>query len=288
MTLHDRLSRDFPSAKRQTLKRMVQNRRVMINGIVARRLDQVITSDDRVIVDAARQKIVSPPRLPFAIVHEDQDVLVIDKPVGLLTSTVPREPRPTAIAAVREYLRVTDPVARAGLIHRLDRDASGLLVFSKNNPAFDSLKKQFFHHSVSRFYYAIVSPPPKKSSRRIESFLVERADGSVHSARGAGRGQRAVTTFDVAKCRGRFALLRIKLHTGRKHQIRVHLSEIGSPVLGDVQYGGKPHKKGIMLAAVELAFDHPRTGKRAVFTIPAASDRIVAEFIAIGAECESI
>jgi 23S rRNA pseudouridine1911/1915/1917 synthase len=288
MTLHDRLSRDFPNAKRQTLKRMVQNRRVMINGIVARRLDQAIKSEDRIVVDAARQKIASPPRLPFVIVHEDLDILVIDKPAGLLTSTVPREPRPTAIAAVREYLRVADPAARAGLIHRLDRDASGLLVFSKNNPAFDSLKKQFFHHSVSRFYHAIVSPAPKKPSRRIESFLVERADGSVHSARGAGRGQRAVTTFDVAKCRGRFALLRIKLHTGRKHQIRVHLSEIGSPVLGDVQYGGKPHKKGIMLAAVELAFDHPRTGKRAVFTIPAASDRIVAEFIAIGAECESI
>jgi 23S rRNA pseudouridine1911/1915/1917 synthase len=288
MTLHDRLSRDFPSAKRQTLKRMVQNRRVKINGVVARRLDQAIESDDRVIVDAAREKIAPVPRLPFAIIHEDQDILVIDKPAGLLTSTVPREPRPTAIAAVREYLRVTDPAARAGLIHRLDRDASGLLVFSKNNPAFDSLKKQFFHHSVSRFYHAIVSPPPKKSSRRIESFLVERADGSVHSALGAGRGQRAVTTFDVAKCRGQFALLRIKLHTGRKHQIRVHLSENGSPVLGDVQYGGKPHKKGIMLAAVELAFDHPRTGKRAVFTIPAASDRIVAEFTAIGAESESI
>jgi RluA family pseudouridine synthase len=243
---------------------------------------------DRVTVDAETKKVKRQPRLPFVIIHEDQDVLVIDKPPGLLTSTVPREPRPTAIAAVREYLSLTDPTARAGLIHRLDRDASGLLVFSKNNAAFDSLKKQFFHHSVSRFYHAIVSPVSKKTSGRIESFLVERADGSVHSARAAGRGQRAITTFDVAKRRGQFAFLRVKLHTGRKHQIRVHLSEFGSPVVGDPQYGGKPHKKGIMLAAVELAFDHPRTGRRMVFAIPENADRVLAAFIAIGAESESL
>ena len=227
MTLQDRLRRDFPTAKRQTLKRMVQNGRVRVNGIAARRLDQTIKPQDRVIVGDTAKEAVAQPRLPFAIIHEDRDILIIDKPAGLLTSTVPREPRPTALAAVREYLRITDPTARAGLIHRLDRDASGLLVFSKNNAAFDSLKKQFFHHTVSRFYHAIVSPPPKKTSGRIESFLVERADGSVHSALRPGRGQKAVTTFDVAKRRGQFALLRIKLHTGRKHQIRVHLSELG-------------------------------------------------------------
>jgi 23S rRNA pseudouridine1911/1915/1917 synthase len=243
MTLNDRLRQDFPEAKQQTLKRMVQNRRVRINGTVALRLNLELKTKDEVTVDAPVKEIVRAPRLPFQIIHEDEDILVIDKPPGLLTSTVPREPRPTAVAAVREYLSVTDPEARAGLIHRLDRDASGLLVFSKNNLAFDSLKKQFFHHSVSRFYHAIVSPLPKKQSARIESFLVERADGSVHTAHVPGRGQRAITTFDVAKRRGQFALLRIKLHTGRKHQIRVHLSEFGSPVVGDAQYGGKPHKK---------------------------------------------
>jgi 23S rRNA pseudouridine1911/1915/1917 synthase len=287
MTLNDRLRQDFPEAKQQTLKRMVQNRRVRINGIPALRLNQELKPKDQITVDAPVKELIRAPRLPFAIIHEDQDILVIDKPPGLLTSTVPRESRPTAIAAVREYLSITDPAARAGLIHRLDRDASGLLVFSKNNLAFDSLKKQFFHHTVSRFYHAIVSPPPKTSAR-IESFLVERADGSVHTAHVPGRGQRAITTFDVAKRRGQFALLRIKLHTGRKHQIRVHLSEFGSPVLGDTQYGGKPHKKGIMLAAVELAFDHPCTGTRIVFAIPENADRIVAAFNAIGTASESL
>src|SRR5262245_43535727 len=96
------------------------------------------------------------PRLPFRIVHEDRDILVIDKPAGLLTSTVPREKRPTVLKAMREYLSRTDPRARVGLIHRLDRDASGLLIFSKSHQAYVSLKQQFFKHSVERIYLAVV------------------------------------------------------------------------------------------------------------------------------------
>lgn len=285
MMLRDRLRRDFPDAKQQSLKRMVQNHRVKINGVAAKRLDQIVNAEDRVTVEA-REK-THEPRLPFKIIHEDEDILIIDKPAGLLTSTVPREPRATAIAGVREYLRQSDPSARAGLIHRLDREASGLLVFAKNNRAFESLKKQFFHHTVGRVYHAIVSPPPKDDSGKIESFLVERADGSVRSTRSSGKGQRAITFFDVAKRRGAFAFVRIRLHTGRKHQIRVHLSELGCPILGDRQYGGKEHKNGLMLGAVELSLDHPRTGKRMVFSIPESSDRVLSEFKAVGPGAES-
>ena len=286
MKLLDLLAKEFPSAKRQTLKRMVRDGRVLINGIAAARLDQLVNAQDRLVVDPPRKAF---PRPPFPIIYEDRDVLLIDKPAGLLTSTVPREPRPTVLAALRHYLTLTDPTARLGLIHRLDRDASGLLVFSKNNRAYDSLKRQFFHHTVTRVYHAIVSPPPPKDVGRIESFLVERADGSVHSTRVHGRGQRAVTEFAVTKGegealtarRGDLALLRVTLHTGRKHQIRVHLSESGFPILGDVQYGGKPHRNGLMLAAIELAFDHPRTGKRMAFALLHDADRAAAGFLAI-------
>jgi 23S rRNA pseudouridine1911/1915/1917 synthase len=288
MNLSDWLRRKFPTAKQQTLKRMVLNRRVRIGATVATRLDQPVQSHDRVTIEPGRNNAPPPAKLPFTIIFEDRDILVIDKPPGLLTSTVPREPRPTAIAAIAEYLADSDPRAKPGLIHRLDREASGLLIFSKNTRAFQSLKKQFFHHTVERVYHAIVSPVPKTDSGRIESILAERADGSVHSVSNRGRGQAAMTMFDVANRRGAFALLRIKLHTGRKHQIRVHLSESGWPVLGDTIYGGKSCKKGLMLAAIKLAVDHPLTGERKIFTVPENCDRILAAFMAIGAESESV
>src|SRR5262245_66217776 len=100
------------------------------------------------------------------IIHEDVDILVVAKPAGLLTSTVPRERRPTLLKMVREYAAQHDPRARVGLIHRLDRDASGLLVFSKNHDAYESLKRQFFRHTVDRIYLAVVrgrlNPPAGK------------------------------------------------------------------------------------------------------------------------------
>lgn len=273
MTLLDRLREQFPQAKRQNLKRMVQDGRVLVNGMAARRLDQVLQEKDRVIVQPGAKK--EAPRLPFPIVYEDEDVLVINKPARLLTSTVPREKRPTALAYARAY----DP--RIELVHRLDREASGLVVFAKNHRALASLKRQFFYHSVTRIYHAVVSPPPAKESGRIEALLEERKDGSVHSVRRGG--QRAITEYAVAKRRGDFALLRVKLETGRKHQIRAHLSESGFPIAGDERYGGKLWEKGLALAAVELAFDHPRTEKRMSFTIPQESDRVLAMFASVGA-----
>src|SRR4051795_7338603 len=160
------------------------------------------------------------------IIHEDGDVLVIDKPPGLLTSTVPREKRPTALAAVTEHLARTAPDSRVGLIHRLDRDASGLLVFSKNPDAFRALKQQFFDHTVERIYHAIVLGVPNPRKGKIETRLVELPDGSVHTTRRANPGEPAITEFTTVRPAKdkRLALVRVKLHTGRKHQIRTHLS----------------------------------------------------------------
>jgi 23S rRNA pseudouridine1911/1915/1917 synthase len=261
MTLLERLLQDFPTAKRQTLKRWVQAGRVMVNGSAARALKQTVGDAEvvRIVPEAAPAK----PKLPFVIVFEDRDILVIDKPAGLLTSTGPREKRPTALAIAREYL----PDARVGLVHRLDREASGLLVFAKNAAALASLKKQFAAHSAGRIYLAVVSPPPKKTQGRIQSRLIELADGSVHTTTRRGRGREAVTHFREIHRRGDRATLRVQLQTGRKHQIRAHLSEMGSPIVGDRAYGGLPHPAGLMLAAVELQLDHPHSGKRITFKI---------------------
>jgi RluA family pseudouridine synthase len=210
----------------------------------------------------------SPPSAALLVIYEDADILVVDKPPGLLTSTVPREPRPTLLAQVRHYVFADEPHARIGLIHRLDRDASGLLVFSKNNAAYESLKRQFFEHSVERVYMAIVEGKPPEMKGRIRSRLVELPDGRVRSTKVADKGQPALTEYLVLRQFGDRSLLRLTLHTGRKHQIRAHLSERGMPIVNDRVYGAAQASGRLMLAAMKLALMHPRTGERMKFEIP--------------------
>jgi 23S rRNA pseudouridine1911/1915/1917 synthase len=269
MILLDWLIKRYPTAKRQTLKRMVEEGRVRVKGVVAKKLKMEMGETDAVRVDE-RARAVEAERGPgVEVVHEDEDILVVYKPAGLLTSTVPREPRETLLARVREYVGAKAPRARVGLIHRLDRDASGLLVFSKNNEAYESLKKQFFEHSVDRVYTAIVEGAPAEMKGRIRSALVELPDGTVRSTKAPGKGQMALTEYVVLKKTGKRSMVRVILHTGRKHQIRVHLSERGSPIVNDAVYGEEKKPSGrLMLDATSLALRHPRTGKWMEFENP--------------------
>ena len=302
-TLLDWLAAKYPAAKRQTLRRMAQAGRVTINGRAARNAKQVVGGGDVVVVADDGRPGRTPRATPAAndgrrrrqldVVYEDADVLVVDKPPGLLTSTVPRERRPTLLALVRRHVetaagprgagargsaaRVSPP--RVGLIHRLDRDASGLLVFSKTHQAYLSLKRQLFERSVERVYSAVVAGAPKPPRGTIESRLVERADGTVYSTKRPGEGERAISEYEVLEQRDGRALVRVTLQTGRKHQIRVHLSERGWPIVGDAVYGagGRKHRGAartpapaaaaprLMLAATKLSFTHPRTGERLTF-----------------------
>jgi 23S rRNA pseudouridine1911/1915/1917 synthase len=271
-TLLDWLVRTYPLAKRQTLKRMVEARRVRINGRPAQRLKQPIGPQDQVQVSDVKPDSISrsaEEAPPVQVVYEDDDLIVVDKPAGLLTSTVPRERRPTLLAAVRAHVARSQPKARIGLIHRLDRDASGLLILSKNDPAYRSLKTQFFHHTVVREYRAVVHGTPKPPAGRIENRLIERTDGTVHATKQFGRGQVAISEYQLLKTERRLSLVRVVLQTGRKHQIRVHLAGNGNPVVGDSVYGPKERKAPrLMLAATRLVIMHPRTGMESEFTLP--------------------
>jgi 23S rRNA pseudouridine1911/1915/1917 synthase len=266
-TLLDWLIEHYPNAKRQTFKNMLTARRIRINARPALQLKQPLAEQDHVVV-TGRQAV--PNRLPdpsLSIVYEDADLLVVHKPAGLLTSTVEKEKRPTLLARVRQYVAEREPRARVGLIHRLDRDASGLLIFSKNDSAYRSLKAQFFHHTVRREYLAVVHGVPNPPAGTIESFLVERTDGTVRSTRQIGKGQRAVTGYETIKIERGLSLLRVTLETGRKHQIRAHLREKNLPIVGDQVYGREndPAPR-LMLAAIKLSIVHPRTGNELTWT----------------------
>jgi 23S rRNA pseudouridine1911/1915/1917 synthase len=270
MLLVDWLVQRYPAAKRQTLKRMLESGRVRVNGRLARRLKQEVGEGDRIEVDeSGRRQGERGGVRALPIVFEDGDVLVVNKPPGLLTSTVPREPRPTLLAMVREHVAAKEPTARVGLIHRLDRDASGLLVFSKNNEAYESLKKQLFDRTIDRVYTAIVEGKPPEAKGRIRTRLVELTDGTVRSTKAEGKGEAALTEYVVLAQTPKRAMLRVILHTGRKHQIRVHLSERGMPIVNDRVYNQLGKRSGqLMLAATSLAFAHPRRRERVEFEIP--------------------
>jgi 23S rRNA-/tRNA-specific pseudouridylate synthase len=169
---------------------------------------------------------------------------------------VARERRPTAIGMVKKYLADREPRSRPGIVHRLDRDAAGLLVFSKNNQAHQSLKRQFFKHTVHREYVAVVHgvvSPPKGT---IESYLVELSDGAVRETHPDGKGQKAITDYEVIRQEPKRAVVRVTLQTGRKHQIRAHFAGRKNPVVGDSMYEGRQEPGTILLlAAVKLAFD---------------------------------
>jgi 23S rRNA pseudouridine1911/1915/1917 synthase len=259
--LNEILKQRFPGAKATTLRRMLANGRVTVNGRPVVKWNLLLADADKVEINDPEKKPApeAPGIEPLKIVFEDRDLLVVNKPVGLLTSTVPGEKRPTALALLDRYLLFTEPKARIGLVHRLDRDAAGLLVFSKNEMTFESLKTQFFRHTCERQYMAVVHGTLTPPDGRIESMLVELPDGTVRQSRRDGHGQKAVTDYATIAREGRFSLVRVTLQTGRKHQIRRHLLDRGCPIVGDRVYGPPTSVDRLMLAAVRLGFVHPRS-----------------------------
>lgn len=274
MTLLDVLATKFPSASRTTLRRMIADGRVTVAGEAARVANRPIGQGETVEVrdrPAAGRRPSSrrgEPRPPFQILHEDSDLIVIDKPQGLITSSGPRDNRPTLIGLLQAFVAARDGGrTKVRLVHRLDADAEGVIVFSKNNAAHAALKRQFANHSAGRAYLALVDGNPKPPVGRIVSRLVELADGRVRSTPDSRRGEPAVSHYETASSSRSpaRAVLNVRLETGRKHQIRVHLAERGWPIVNDPLYNPRRPSGPLCLAAVELSLDHPRTGRRVTF-----------------------
>lgn len=272
MTVGKRMEELFPTAKGTTLKRMIQTGRVRLGGRPVRRMAEVIKAGEELEVLA---RGVEPPRHrrgDLSVVFEDDDLLVVSKPPGLLTATTPQEKRPTLLSKVTEYLKRNAPKARVGLIHRLDKDARGLLVFSKDERAYFSLKEQLKAREVGREYHAVVLGTPRPASGTIETRLIEQVDGKVVITTDTRKGEPSLTRYETVKVRRRvegrpeLAMLKVTLETGRKHQIRVHMADKGHPILGDTMYGTHPYNQlPMMLAATRLELMHPRTGEMLIF-----------------------
>lgn len=216
-----------------------------------------------------------PEDIPLDIVYEDEDVLVVNKPKGLVVHPAPGHASGTLVNALlyhcgREHLSTVGGEERPGIVHRIDRDTSGLLIAAKNDEAHLKLKDQLQDHTLARIYRCVAL-----GSFREDSGLVDAPIGRhpVDRKRMAvvADGRPAVTHWTVLERYPGYTYLECRLETGRTHQIRVHMAHIGHPILGDTVYGGKkpvPGLQGQCLHAVGLQFIHPRTGERMELTCP--------------------
>lgn len=242
---------------------MLQSDRVRVNGAPERNAKRGIEPAD--VVEVAGRSAPIDPRV--RILFEDDDLIVADKAAGLLTVPSPEVQHETAETFLNRYLGARPGEARVHHVHRLDRDTSGVLVFAKNTYVRDRLQQRFAAHDIDRLYVAIVHGKLRDASGTFRSFVVEGADLRVRSVDGQAEGKEAITHYRTIASGRRYSILEVTLETGRRNQIRVHLSEAGHPIVGDTMYGkGREDPLGRLgLHAKLLGFIHPRRGTRVEF-----------------------
>jgi 23S rRNA pseudouridine1911/1915/1917 synthase len=252
-----------------------------------------ITEKDLLTVtlpEAEKSELV-PYDFPIQILHEDKDVIVVNKPAGLVVHPAAGHSQDTLVNVLLHH---TDNLSmkfgenRPGIVHRLDKDTSGILVVAKNDFSHENLAQQFKARKVHRIYFAVCTGTAKTKSGTIESFIARHPTNRKKFASVTGKdkkiihdkknsppvGKWSITHYEIIGFQKDFSYLRIKLETGRTHQIRVHLSEIGIPIAGDLTYA--PNKKidipRFALHAAELGFVHPSTGENLFFRVPWPED----------------
>ena len=202
----------------------------------------------------------------LVILHEDRDIIVVDKPAGLLTISTQREKSRTAYFILTDYVRkgVAKSRNRVFIVHRLDRETSGILIFAKNEEAKFRLQNQW--QDTKKQYLAVVHGRCEKPAETITTYLAENQARGVYTTSDTRKGKLSHTAYKVLKPTKDYSLLEVDLLTGRKHQIRVHLAGIGHPVVGDERYG-KEHKRCPRLAlhAYSISFKHPFSGEPLTF-----------------------
>jgi tRNA pseudouridine32 synthase/23S rRNA pseudouridine746 synthase/23S rRNA pseudouridine1911/1915/1917 synthase len=217
-----------------------------------------------------------PPNL--RIIHEDRDIIVVDKPAGMLTMASDTEKARTAYYALTDYVRKGNSKSRnrVFIVHRLDRETSGIVIFAKTEAAKRTLQERW--PETAKIYAAVVHGRMDKASGLIISHLVESSVHKVYSTRDTAQGKLARTAWTVVRERGEYTLLDIELLTGRKHQIRVHMADLGHPVVGDRKYGeGRDSFPRLALHAKSVTFPHPFTGQAVTLTaqVPAVFAQLV-------------
>ncbi len=266
------LKRVLENFSREYIKNLIKEGQVLVNGEI-KKPSYKIKEKDIIEINIPEPKEISlkPENIKIDIIYEDDDVAVINKPQGMLTHPVGKQNSGTLVNALLYHLKNLSQIGgvfRPGIVHRLDKDTSGLLIVAKNDFAHQALSKDLKERKIKRIYYALVKGEIDQNEGIISIPLIKNFV-SKKFVKPSLLGKEAETHFKVIKRYKGFTLIEVSLKTGRTHQIRVHLSFIGYPIVGDRIYGF-PHSslKGQLLHAKKLIFNHPRTKEALCFEIP--------------------
>jgi len=258
------------NTSRNNVKNLLSHHMVLVNGSPVSQYNLMLAKDDEVkitkkpqlsmprVKNDSKNKKDKPKRVYLDIIYEDDDFIAINKPNGLLSVESDKE-RECAFSYVLEYMQENDPKSRPFVLHRIDKETSGVLVFAKNVKIHSMLKLNWNEYIKTREYFAMVEGTLKEKEGRITSYLKENQNNLVYSTQDPS-GALAVTDYKVKKENGQYSLLSVFIYTGRKNQIRVHMHDIGNPIVGDDKYGcTKNPLKRLGLHASRLEFLHPIT-----------------------------
>jgi 23S rRNA pseudouridine1911/1915/1917 synthase len=249
---------------RNNVKSLLSRKLVTVDGKPTSQFDTPLAPGQVVTilsVPAPRQDA-----LPFPLLYEDEHIIVVNKPAKLLSVANEKEKNRTAYHMVTDYVKNQHIDNRIFVIHRLDRDTSGVLMFAKDVQTKELFQSRWNQIVTRRGYQAVVEGVPRRANDTIKTHLVETKTHMIFSGEPGRNAQEAITNYKMVKAGNGYALLDISIDTGRKNQIRVHMSEMGNPIAGDKQYGAGTNPIGrLCLHANELSFIHPITGKPTTF-----------------------
>ena len=276
----------YPDFSRSRIEGLVKAGFVTVNGAVAEKAGQKVSEDDDIQVEIPPPvpAVPEPEDIPLDIVYEDDDIVVVNKPPGMVVHPAPGHFSGTLVNALLHHcpgLAGIGGVARPGIVHRLDQDTSGLVAVAKTQKAMDALARAFADHkSVEKTYLAICRGRPRLDSGRIENFIGRHPVDRKKMAVVEKGGKKAITNWRVLDA-GALTVMECRIETGRTHQIRVHMAQLGCPVIGDAVYGKPSLDRKLdpvparqMLHAWKLGLLHPVTGKALRLEAPVPEDMV--------------
>lgn len=251
----------MPEKSRTSIKSLLTKRKVFVNDSVVSQYNHPLVPGNSVTVDWGKTETLDNMK-GVSIIYEDDDVLVVEKENGILSVATDNEREKTAYKMLKDYLKSKNPKNKIFVVHRLDRDTSGIMIFAKNEKAQDILQTTWNDSVKERTYVALVEGAVQKESDTIVSYLKENRAFVTYSSQDPKEGKKAVSHYKVLKKNRNYSLLEVNIETGRKNQIRVHMQDLGHSVVGDKKYGSTKNPiNRLGLHASTIVFVHPVTKK---------------------------